>query len=57
MIRSSNVWPVYLIIGFFVLPASFKYPDPPADPPNFVFLFSDDQTAADLGCYNNTVVR
>lgn len=57
MIRSFNFWPVYLIIGFFVLPASFKYPDPPADPPNIVFLFSDDQTAADLGCYSNTVVR
>lgn len=26
-------------------------------PPNIVFLFSDDQSAADLGCYGNKVVR
>ncbi len=28
-----------------------------ATPPNIVFLFSDDQTAADLGCYGNKAVR
>lgn len=28
-----------------------------AEPPNIVFLFSDDQTATDLGCYGNAVVR
>lgn len=26
-------------------------------PPNIVFLISDDQSAADLGCYGNTSVR
>ena len=29
----------------------------PASPPNIVFLFSDDHSVPDLGCYGNTAIR
>jgi N-sulfoglucosamine sulfohydrolase len=32
-------------------------PAPAAQPPNFLFLISDDQSAPDVGCYGNRVIH
>ncbi|MBX3180031.1 MAG: sulfatase [Candidatus Hydrogenedentes bacterium] len=44
-------------LGAAAITASPAHAEPTGGPPNIVFLFSDDHSVPDLGCYDNSAIR